>query len=258
MSVDFFPVYKKIKMSAAACSNSASNIFALEGSEEDIMTHPNKRAKIEIASFEQLNLEKFSLVQVGKTKKDQKIYANIDGKPIRANLSPNDWLSTRFGFDTSGQYEKPSFLGGKAPERKGCPESLSLKVTLNSTQLDFIQKLDEAAQNAFAEISPGKWNPLIASGYSQIKVSVVLAGDGLTQLMVVKDGKVHRGEGFDFLKTFDGSFNNAQVKLVLRVRKVWQHTGKAGLSLEATQLCLKPTERPVEENVFADEDLLAD
>ena len=77
--------------------------------------------------------------------------------------------------------------------------------------------------------------------------------------MIVKDGKVQRGEGFDFLKTFDGSLNNAQVKLVFRVRKVWQHSGKAGLSLEATQLALTPTEKAVEENVFADDEaLLAD
>lgn len=243
-------------ISAAPCSNTD---FTLDHSDDLTMDRAQKRAKIEIVSFEQLNLEKFTLNQVGKTKKDQKVYANIDGKPIRANLTPNDWVSTRFGFDFSGQYEKPSFLGGKAPDRKGCPESLSIKVTLNTAQLEFIQKLDESAQAAYADICPGKWNPLVNPGYSQCKFSVVLAGDGLTQLMVVKDGKVHRGEGFDFLKTFDGSFNNAQLKLVFRVRKVWQHTGKAGLSLEATQLVIKPTEKPVEENAFADDDaLLAD
>ena len=168
-------------------------------------------------------------------------------------------MSTRFGFDTSGTYQKPSFLGGTAPERKGCPESLSLKVTLNSAQLEFIQKLDEVAQSAFADISAGKWNPLISPGYEQCKINVVLAGEGLTHLTVVKDGAVHKGMGWDFLKTFESNFSSSLVKLVVRVRKVWQHTGKAGLSLEATQLVLKVTERPVEEDVFADENaLLAD
>ena len=246
-------------MSAVARSNSALNILSVEALESNDMAHPNKRARIEIASFDQLDLGKFTLTQVGKTKKDQKIYANIDGKPIRTNLTPNDWLSTRFGFDTSGTYQKPSFLGGAVPERKGCPESLSFKVTLNSAQLEFIQKLDEAAQSAFADISAGKWNPLISPGYEQCKINVVLAGEGLTHLTVVKDGAVHKGMGWDFLKSFESNFSSSMVKLVVRVRKVWQHTGKAGLSLEATQLVLKATERPVEEDVFADENaLLAD
>ena len=86
-------------MSAAILIGSTSNISPLEVSDDTDMAQPNKRAKIEIASFDQLNLEEFTLTQVGKTKKDQKIYANISGKPIRTNLTPSDWLSTKFGFD---------------------------------------------------------------------------------------------------------------------------------------------------------------
>jgi len=246
-------------MSAAACSNSASNISPSDDLEYDDMAQANKRAKIDVSSFDQLNLEQLTLTQVGKTKKDQKIYVNIDKLPVRTNLTPNDWIFTRFGFDFTGTYEKPSFLGGKVPDRKGCPESLSLRVTLNPAQLEFLQKLDEATQTAYAEISPGKWNPLVSPEHQQCKVSVVLAGDGMTHLTVVKDGAVHKGLGFDFLKTFDCNFSSAMVKMVVRIRKVWQHTGKAGLSLEATQLVLKPRERPVEEDAFADTDaLLAD
>jgi len=243
-------------MPAALCSSSPTT----PDYSEDTMAMPAaKRAKIDVVNFDQLNLQEFTLKQVGKTKKEQKIYANISGAPIRANLTPNDWLITRFGLDLSGNYEKPSFLGGKAPERAGCPESLSLKVTLNTSQAEFLQKLDETAQTALSDLMPAKWNPLVSPEYSQCKVSVVLAGDGLTKLVVVKDGKVHRGEGWEFLKSFETKFNHAEVKLVFRVRKVWHLAGKAGMALEATQLVLKPTERPVEEDAFGnDSDLLAE
>jgi hypothetical protein len=241
------------------CSNAVSS--SLETSEpscEDAMAHAQKRARIEISSFEDLKLEDISLKAVGKSKKDQRIYVNIGENPIRANLTPKDWVSTRFGFDLSGRFEKPSFLGGMAPERKGCPESLGLRVTLNTAQVEFMQKLDEAAQAGMVDIAPAKWNPLLGLGSDQCKFSVVLAGDGMTKLTVVKDGVISRGEGFEFLNSFGTSFSQSDVKLVFRVRRVWQHTGKAGLSLEATQLVLRTTVRPQEDNAFADEsELLA-
>ena len=54
------------------------------------------------------------------------------------------------------------------------------------------------------------------------------------------------------------SFRHAEMKLVVRVKKIWNVSGKAGLKLEATQIVLRPTERPVEANVFADDaELLA-
>ena len=150
-------------MSAATCSNSASfSRSPVDSFEEDMSAESAaKRAKIEIPSFSQLNLQEFTLKTVGQTKKDFKFYANISGAPIRANLTPTDWMSIRFGFDLSGKYEKPSFLGGSAPERLGCPESLSIKVTLNAAQMEFLKKLDEAAENALSDIMPCKWNRLI-------------------------------------------------------------------------------------------------
>ena len=244
-------------VSAVACSNPANVATDPVVDFEDYTMEPAaKRAKIEIAAFDQLNLQDFTLKQVGKTKKDQKFYANIAGGPIRANLTPNDWLSTRFGFDFTGTYEQPSFLGGKAPAKSGCPESLSLRVVLNPAQEEFLQKLDEAAKSAFQEIAPCKWNPLVNEEYKQCKFSVVLAGEGQTKLAVVKDGKVMRGEGFNFLQSFDTNFAHSDVKIVFRVRKVWHQGGKSGVALEATQLVLKPSERPVEEEVFGDDESL--
>jgi hypothetical protein len=79
---------------------------------------------------------------------------------------------------------------------------------------------------------------------------VVLKGNDLTKLAIVVDGKVERGEGWQFQEPFikrGNSFKFADVKL-----------GKAGLGLEATQLVLKPSERPTEEEAFGnDNDLLA-
>ena len=90
------------------------------------------------------------------------------------------------------------------------------------------------------------------------KVAVVLAGDGLTKLAVVKDGAVKRGEGYDFLNGFSTTFARSEVKVVIKVKKLWCLAGKAGLSLEVTQLVLRPTGKPEEEDAFCnDNDLLA-
>ena len=62
--------------------------------------------------------------------------------------------------------------------------------------------------------------------------------------------EVHRGEGYEFLKGFDSSFKRAQVKLVLRVRNLWQMDERAGLSLAATQLVLKLHDQPEEADAF--------
>ena len=44
----------------------------------------------------------------------------------------------------------------------------------------------------------------------------------------------------------------------VKVRKLWNVAGKAGLGLEATQLVLRPAERPAEKDLFADDsELLA-
>ena len=39
----------------------------------------------------------------------------------------------------------------------------------------------------------------------------------------------------------------------VRVKKLWNVAGKAGLGLEATQLVLRPSERPTEVDLFSDD-----
>jgi hypothetical protein len=72
----------------------------------------------------------------------------------------------------------------------------------------------------------------------------------------VQDGKVIRGEGWEFLKLYVDSLRHAEVKAVLRLKKLWNVAGKAGIKLEATQLVLKATEKPTEADVFGDDSVL--
>ena len=93
---------------------------------------------------------------------------------------------------------------------------------------------------------------------SSCKVAVILKGDGLTKLAIVQNSNVERGEGWEFLQGYNSNFKRAEVKLTVRVKKLWNVAGKAGLSLEATQLVLRPTEKPTEQDAFGDDqELLA-
>ena len=75
---------------------------------------------------------------------------------------------------------------------------------------------------------------------------------------IVQNGRVTRGEGWDFLQRFlAGSANcrRAEVKVTTRVKKLWNVAKKAGLSLEAIQMVLR-IDKPVEEDAFGDDDEL--
>ena len=123
-------------MSAAHCSSQDN----LSNSSEDFelaMASAAKKAKLEVTAFTQIDLEKLTLKQLGKSKNGQTmVFPLVAGEAIRTNLTPDDWFTTPFGFDLSGTYEKPSFLGGKAPETPDYPESLSLKLNLRKRRLN--------------------------------------------------------------------------------------------------------------------------
>jgi hypothetical protein len=217
-----------------------------------------KRARVEVAPFHQVDVQQLRLVQKGSTKNEQRVYTTMNGDMVRANLTPDSWLTLPFGFDFSGKYQKPSFLSSSPLEQPIRSESLSVKLNLDQAQAEFLQALDEAAHKAFSEIAPCHWHPLVDEGiYSTMKVFIVLKGEGLTKLGVVQDGQVFRGEGYSFLRKFDTNFRRAKVKLVVRVRNLWQMGERAGLSLAATQLILKPSEhaeQAEEADVFQDDD----
>ena len=223
----------------------------------------NKRARIEVAPILELDLELFSLKDKGKGKNGHNSYPLIKNEVIRFNLTDGDWFRVPFGFDVNSKFEKPSFLGGKAPENANASEGLSLKVELPEDRARFMQNLDLKASAEFAKLAEAKWNALLSTNplfnTTLMKVAVILKGSELTKIAIVADGKVHRGEGWDFLEPFVGrcnAFKYADVKMTVRVKKLWHVAGKAGLGLEATQLVLRPSERPTEVDAFDNDDEL--
>ena len=235
-----------------------------ECSDADAMEPAIKRARIEVKPFQEIDLGQFVLKNNGKGKNGQNTFPLVAGEAIRFNLTPNGWIETPFGFDTSCKYECPSFLGGVPPEKEGTPEGLSLRLNLQPEQAEFLSKLDEASQKAFAQVTDAAWNPMVARddmrNLKSCKVKVILKGTDLTKLTIVQNGTVTRGEGWDFLQRFLVSSANcrrAEVKVTTRVKKLWNVAKKAGLSLEATQLVLR-IDKPVEEDAFGDDaELLA-
>ena len=247
----------------SVCSNQADC-----GDSVDAMAEqpPVKRARVEIEvpSFDKVDAGQFSLKDKGKGQNGHRTLPLVDGKPIRFNLTPSGWLKAPFGFDLTTKYEKPSFLGGKEPE-SGSSEGLKLAINLQEAESAFLAQLDEKAREAFGTIAKANWTPLVSENglfsNRSTKVVVTLKGDELTRIAVVANGKVTRGEGWDFLKGYvdaGNTFWNSDVKLTVRVKKLWNVAGKAGIQLEATQIVLRPSERAKEADAFADDsELLA-
>ena len=242
-------------MSERACPSECS---------DDVAERASKRARIVVNPYTAVSLDKFALKNNGKGKGGHNAYPLINGGPIRFDLTPSYWVLAPFGFDISGKYECPSFLGGKEPEKEGASEGLNLRLNVESEQAEFLSKLDALAQNAFAEMTEATWNPLVIRSDERYlhscTVKVILKGDDLTKLTIVQNGVISRGEGWDFLHPFFKKNNNcrgAEVKLHTRVKKLWNVAKKAGLSLEATQMVLR-LDKAVEEDAYADDaELLA-
>ena len=223
--------------------------------DSDLATPPAKRARIEIPSFTEVDLSKLSLKNSGVGPGGGlRVYPLLDGEPIRFNLTPQDWLVTPYGFDTSSKYEDklPSFLGGKLPAN-GMPEGLSMRVNLGQAQVSVLETLDAQCQQRFSVLTRATWNPLVKDQGCKVTATFTGPHEGLTKIAIVQDGKVLRGEGWDFLKPYVDSLRHAEVKAVVRVKKLWNVAGKAGLKLEATQLVFRATEKPTEADAFGDD-----
>ena len=263
-TVEHFFLWDIQRMSAR--SNSSDQDSCCEPVDAMAEQSPAKRARVEIEvpSFDKVDLEKFSVKDNGKGKNGHKAFPMVDGKSIRFNLTPTGWLHAPFGFDVTSKFEKPSFLGGKEPE-SGASEGLKLSINLQKAEAEFLSQLDDNCSGAFANIIKATWNPLVSEnslfGASSVKVVVTLKGEELTKIAVVANNKVTRGEGWDFLKEYIDSgntFRNSEVKLTARVKKLWNVGGKAGIQLEATQIVLRPGDRPTEKAAFDDDsELLA-
>jgi len=162
----------------------------------------SKRQCTGIKSFDEIDLGKFQLKDLG----GGKALPNIAGEFLIFNLNPRDWFRTKFGFDVNSKFDKPSFLGGKQPEKPDATESLNLRMILQPEQSKFLVELDDMAKQAFAGLVPdADWNDLVTEqplwqNGKVFKVAVNLKGKDLTNIAVVADGKVIRGAGWQFLK----------------------------------------------------------
>ena len=247
---------------SVACSINSDQASHCDLEDAMAVQPATKRARVEIVvpAYSAVQLNEFTLKDNGKGENGHKASPLVAGTTIRFNLTPDGWLKTPFGFDVDSKFEKPSFLGGKDPKRAGIPEGLNLRFNLQQAEIEFLQELDDAAKRAFAELAKATWNPMLSENAlynsTSVKATVVLKGDDLTEIAVVADNKVTRGEGWEFLKGFideGNTFKHADVKLTVRVTKLWHVGGKAGLKLQATQLVLRPSEKPREAAAFADD-----
>lgn len=215
-----------------------------------------KRARTDVRSFAEISVDELKLRCAHQTDKPVSVRVPLGD----FNLTPSGWLSSKFGFDLNPKYGKPSFLGGEKPE-KSTSESLSMRIALDAETSTFFKQLDEKVSREYLIVQKAEWQSIVYedslfNGGSSIKVHVILTGAPLTKLTVVANGKVDRGEGWEFLKDYldkKVSFCNSEVKVCLRPRSVWYMDGKAGLSFDATRIVLR---LPVDVDPFGNDDEL--
>lgn len=239
---------------------------ATEASESVVVEPSPKRARIEVPSFKDLNLDKLSLKDNGMNRqgKTKMVLPLFDGRKLQCNLTPVGFLKTPFGFDTSCKYEKPAFLMGTTA---GKTESLNLVLQLGPEEADFFRALNDFFKKKYAELdNKPLWYELVKENekYGATgSVKVILDGENQTQLKIVGgDKQIQTGYGWDFLKTYmDASrnFRGARCKVSLKLDHLWCKLGQAGIALIATHIVLAPAEEWGSwDEVFDDESLLAE
>ena len=206
---------------------------------------PAKRARVSLPRFEDIDVGALSLKNSGPNRTgDGLMVLPLYGcAKLTMDLSPDSWLKIAFPLNTSGQYEKPSFLGfGVASDK---PEGLNLGIVLDEGQASFLQSVDDKFKAEMALLSKAVWHPLLTEnakyGNVTCKVKVMLGKDAETHIKVIDlEHNVHEGRGWDFLKDHLGhhNFRAAKVKLSCRVDAVWNVARKAGIRLVATHLVL--------------------
>jgi len=188
---------------------------------------------------------------------------------IRFVLTPDAPTKITWGFDVAGNRELRSFNSTSPKKAKGS-DSLPFRVELDSEQVEFLGKVDEQMKALFCE--DATWVPVVVKNDKHekptVKINVCLSGADadLTSLKIKRGDVVEKGRGWDFLKTaadMRGSdkvaFTGAEVKIVAKLR-AWKMKGqsdcitRAGISLAATQLFIRPMEREIIEEADVLED----
>ena len=249
--------------SSPVASEAMADACSANGSER-----AQKRQRVEtVKSFEDIDVDAARIKEVKRTTQSTEkgvgkyLVPLVENEMTSFNLSPGDWSTIPFGFDTSGNFERPAFLTGAESTKQ---EGLHIRMSVAGPQVDFLQRLDLAFAVEYTKIDEtSKWSELLGKSLFQealVKVFVPLSGHHLCGIKIVADGKVVKGEGWEFLKGYllsHSNFRRAEVKVVAKVMRIWNMNDKAGMSLIATQLVVKPLMKPLEADAFPDSELLA-
>ena len=196
-----------------------------------------------------------------KLGRDEKtILALVEDCQTQFNLTPEGSVKVIYGFDMDGSTEKRSFncpdvqpfANGSSTARS---ESLAIRVKLSLPLQDFLEDLDNKCRMLYKDFGDEEWMPLV--NYNEkyqtasVKLRVCLTGY-CTPLKVLDGAQVKKGSGWAFLTEFGQNFTQADAKAVVKLR-VYKMNGKAGISLGAAELFLKPNERDERPETFADD-----
>ena len=121
--------------------------------------------------------------------------------------------------------------------------------------MDFLETIENWCKGC-PGVAGKEWIPLINYNHkyqtASTKVRVGLTGY-CTDLKIMADGVVKKGRGWQFLKeNAVGNFAQADVKVVVKLR-LYTMDNKAGVSLAATELFLKPHVDAERVETFADD-----
>jgi hypothetical protein len=198
----------------------------------------NKRARAAMV----YNFDSLSCDEIALGRNNEPL---LDGDVPRINLTPTGFLMVRYGFNISAESACYS------------PGLLSIRVALSAAQLNFFKTFDDKCRKLYSERHTDvDWLPITRHIEREelwtIKVNVYFDKNTIMRVcdedgpVVVVDWE----HALELIKN-NGCFHRADVKLVVKPEQVWNYNGKAGLSLTATQLALRPAVAPQEIDVFA-------
>ena len=213
-----------------------------------------------------------SITQVADVKVDELQLRNIPGSTIiidaarqilRLNLTPNGSIPTRFGFQTYGGESRP-FMRGEASDRRSDGMNITLQVA--GILADQLEALDRRCCELYMASLPEndqkpQWKPLVKDyeGDKLVKVAVNLVGEDCASMAVQprEGGDATSGSGWAFLQPLlkpANYFRHADTKAVVKLTRVWNYNGYAGVKLLAQQLRMRAAEvdEEEEEDPFAD------
>ena len=227
-----------------------------------------KKARVEEPKpFQELDVDAMTL-KIVEGKNDKFYIALLENEVIRFLLTPDEPTKITWGFDMDGTTEQRSFNSGV--KGKG-NENLSIRVELGKEQAAFLEKVDEKIRGLFGTEDTFEWVPMVSKNNKYetptAKLQVCLSGDesALTLLKFKPGDVVEKGYGWDFLKSLAdveknrrNAFTGAEAKVVVKLR-AWKMTDKdgkvkAGVSMAATQLFIKPKPRVIVEEADILED----